>query len=329
MQKYGAHPPLSAQLRESLRSDGNFVGGLLILVLTCLSFLFSIVTIAAVKSGFLSPDALSFDDLGLGNTRYLLFYSCVYTVSMGLPTAVCCLLFRRRVTRVFQPHPLTFGSQTATVLMGVGGCIVANVAATVVAGLLQGYGVTLPETPTFLEATPLSLLLNILALALLPAIFEELVFRVCVLGALQKYGGWFAIVVSAALFGLIHGNIVQSVFAFLVGIALGYLTLSTGDVWLAVGIHFANNALSILLEYATLSMDETMRNVTYSVVLYSVGIVGAVVALGCALRRSPVFRKLPLSERPLGAVTAAFVKAPLLLLAGILIVLRIVQFFIG
>ena len=60
------------------------------------------------------------------------------------------------------------------------------------------------------------LVLNLLVLAVLPALLEEMIFRVCILGALRKYGDTFAIVVSALLFGFIHGGLSQSVFAVIV-----------------------------------------------------------------------------------------------------------------
>ncbi len=317
---------LSQQQRQSLRSDGNFVGGILILVLGGLTFLFSTIAALAVRGGLLSPDALNFDDLGLGNTRYLLLYGCVYIVCMGFPALLCCLLFGRRLRGLFTPRALSLRTQTAAVWIGLGGCIGANIVASLVASFLQDKGISLPDSPSFLEATPTSFALNLVVLALLPAVLEELVFRVCVLGTLRKYGDWFAIAVSAVLFGVIHGNIVQSVFALLVGLVLGYITLSTGNVRLAIGIHFLNNTLSVLLEYITLSMDEIMRNVVYAAVLYGVGIIGGVVALVCLFRRSAVYRRLLLTPYPTGACVGNLLKSPLMILGLIMIVLRIALF---
>ena len=319
-------PFLPAQVRETLHSDGNFVGGILILVLSGLTFLFSTLSAVAVRSGLLSPDALNFNDLGLGNTRYLLLYGCIYIACMGVPVLLCCLLFGRRLRGMFTVRPLSTRTQTAAVWIGMGGCIGANIVSSMFASYLQDRGISLPESPSFLEATPTSFALNIIVLALLPAVLEELVFRVCVLGALRKYGDWFAIVVSAVLFGFIHGNAVQSVFALLVGLVLGYITLATGNVWLAIGVHFLNNMMSVSLECMTLSMDDTTRNVVYTVVLYGIGIIGVVVAVACLLRRSAVYRRLSWIRYPAGACVANFLKTPLMILGLILIVLRVALF---
>ena len=51
---------------------------------------------------------------------------------------------------------------------------------------------------------------------------EELIYRGLVMRQFQKYGNVFAIVVSAALFGVMHANLFQMIFAFLTGLVLGY-----------------------------------------------------------------------------------------------------------
>lgn len=76
--------------------------------------------------------------------------------------------------------------------------------------------------------------------ALLAPISEELVFRGYLLRSLEKYGAKLAIVVSAAMFGLMHANIMQTPFAFCVGLILGYVAYNYGIVW-SIVLHFCNN----------------------------------------------------------------------------------------
>lgn len=71
-------------------------------------------------------------------------------------------------------------------------------------------------------------------------VIEELVYRGFVLGALRKYGKVLAIVVSALLFGMMHGNIPQAIFAFSVGLVLGYVAEEYSIKW-AIAIHMMNN----------------------------------------------------------------------------------------
>ena len=93
------------------------------------------------------------------------------------------------------------------------------------------------------------LLLQIFVVALIPAVCEELFFR----GALQKIlRQWFgnahmAIVVTAILFSVAHGDIFGLVPRFLLGLLLGYLFFLSGSLLVNVCAHFFNNALIVVL----------------------------------------------------------------------------------
>lgn len=71
-------------------------------------------------------------------------------------------------------------------------------------------------------------------------IAEELVYRGFVLEPLRKHGKLLAIVVSAVLFGVMHANLPQSMFAVAVGLVLGYTAVEYSITW-AIVIHMANN----------------------------------------------------------------------------------------
>ena len=81
-----------------------------------------------------------------------------------------------------------------------------------------------------------------LYLCIVAPVFEEVIFRGLVLRTLQPYGRKFAILASAFLFGIFHGNILQTPFAFAAGLVLGYVTLEYSLVW-AVLLHTINNLI--------------------------------------------------------------------------------------
>ncbi len=87
----------------------------------------------------------------------------------------------------------------------------------------------------------------VLLLALAPAVCEELAFRGFILSGLRRMGHkWGAIVMSAALFGVAHGLLQQSVMATLTGIVLGYIAVQTGSLWPCIVYHFTNNTCAVL-----------------------------------------------------------------------------------
>lgn len=69
---------------------------------------------------------------------------------------------------------------------------------------------------------------------------EELLFRGFLYQSFLKCGKNFAIFFSALLFGLYHANIVQTPFAFVLGIVLGYITAIYGLKY-AIFLHVFNN----------------------------------------------------------------------------------------
>lgn len=76
--------------------------------------------------------------------------------------------------------------------------------------------------------------------SILAPIAEEVLFRGYALRTLRPYGKRFAVLGSAFLFGIFHGNLLQTPYAVLVGLLLGYLTVECSLIW-AILLHMFNN----------------------------------------------------------------------------------------
>ncbi len=79
-----------------------------------------------------------------------------------------------------------------------------------------------------------------LYVSILAPLTEEILFRGAILRSLQPYGKKFAVLASAFLFGMFHGNFIQTPYAFLVGLVLGYVTVEY-SMWWAILLHLLNN----------------------------------------------------------------------------------------
>lgn len=95
--------------------------------------------------------------------------------------------------------------------------------------------------------------------ALVPAVCEELFFRVGVQNLLQR---WFknvhvAVWVTAALFSLAHGEVFAFLPRFLLGGLLGYLYVGGRSLVVNMTVHFVNNAVVVLLYALPTSIDPT------------------------------------------------------------------------
>ena len=96
----------------------------------------------------------------------------------------------------------------------------------------------------------LNFFLSILFVGVLPAICEETTHRGLVLNGIKKNGNIRAIILTGLLFGLMHFNIVQFGYAFLVGMLLCLITLVSHSIYPAMIMHFMNNFLSVFLSYS-------------------------------------------------------------------------------
>jgi membrane protease YdiL (CAAX protease family) len=95
------------------------------------------------------------------------------------------------------------------------------------------------------------LLANLLIIALIPAVGEELTFR----GVLQQSltrgikNPHVAILLSAALFSFIHFQFYGFLPRMFLGILLGYMFYITGSLWTSILMHFLNNGTAVVLYY--------------------------------------------------------------------------------
>ena len=112
-------------------------------------------------------------------------------------------------------------------------------------------------------------------------VVEEIVFRGLVMRGLEKYGRWFAIVVSSILFGLFHGNPAQSPYAFAVGLVMGYAAMEYNLLW-AMVLHMINNlALGDLIPRLTQGLGEYGSAMAVQALIWLCAIAGLI----CLIRK--------------------------------------------
>ena len=87
----------------------------------------------------------------------------------------------------------------------------------------------------------------LLAIAVMPAVFEELFFRGVLFEGVKSFGPWKSVLICGALFSLYHQNPAQTLYQFCCGAAFALMALRSGSVLPTVLAHFINNALIIVL----------------------------------------------------------------------------------
>lgn len=94
------------------------------------------------------------------------------------------------------------------------------------------------------DLTPMFLITEVIFTIILAPIAEELMFRGVILRKLSTVSQRFAIFASALIFGLMHGNFLQTILGFCVGIVLGYAAVKTGSLILPIAGHMFVNAFA-------------------------------------------------------------------------------------
>ncbi len=122
---------------------------------------------------------------------------------------------------------------------------------------------------------PYQLVLLMFSGAIIPAFAEELLFRGVIITHLKPYGKGVAVLASALLFGVMHMNLSQLLYATAAGVVLGVVYVSTNSLWLCILIHFANNLFNVAEGYLFEAFRAEQANLICmlaEIVIFSLGI---------------------------------------------------------
>ena len=137
-----------------------------------------------------------------------------------------------------------------------------------------------------------SVLLTLAGSVIVPAVFEELLYRKLFCTELSLHGGVFAAISSALLFALAHFSFYTFPYAFICGLVLAYVYLKTGSVKYTVAIHFANNLLGYVCAYISTKMSPFDYGNVMMLFIIALG----VIALGACYTLLPDMKKFAFEE---------------------------------
>lgn len=256
------------QQRSELVKVGFVLGGSIILYLFLQVFWASMM------------NTLGLSDLYNNSTMFKYAFNIVAVDLLAMFPAfgIAALILKRNFTSEFFPAKKVGKLKaTAWVFLGMGCTILANYFVSFMMTFVKnvlGYELTQNEFGT--SNDPLTCIVMVAATVFAPAIFEEFAFRCCALGALKKYGKGFAVFMVSIIFGLVHGNVIQFVFAFLVGLILAYITVQTDNVIIAMVIHAMNNGRSAVNDIVTTATDEKTANIVAVIIMIILGVLAVV-----------------------------------------------------
>ena len=199
----------------------------------------------------------------LENTSWALWlvtFAPMYLV--GVPVGL--LIIRRAPAEPLERSSLGAGRYAVTFLISIFMLYGGNLVGTLVQSLVNDMVGFVPGNPLEDYITGDSLVLQILIMVLLGPLIEEYIFRKTLIDRMHPYGEKLAVVTSAAMFSLFHGNLSQMFYAFTLGLVFGYIYLRTGKLRYSALLHMLINLLGSvvgpkLLEWAGSSVEELSR----------------------------------------------------------------------
>lgn len=211
-----------------------------------------------------------------GTVLYEVVYGLLYAAVFIAPVLFYHLISKREG---HEPLDLRFHVPRETPLY-----IFAGIAFVFAAGYFNTLLLELFDYAAFSEnmifdtrvSTNYEMVLMFFTLAIVPGFVEELLFRGVILKNLLPYGRTTAVFASALLFGVMHQNAGQLLYATVAGLVFGYVYVHTRSLWCCVLMHVCNNFLSVL----TTAISERVPEGRATMLLY--GIELAIFLLGIA-----------------------------------------------
>lgn len=248
---------------------------------------YGLLFIAELLFGF----SISYNENGIP------IYDWVYQILGCLPSIIMCaaiFLFEKTSSHIslkqfFPSEKITPGFLAGALGMSMLFYFASVVLNAVAFTVFEGFGYTPISDAYDLETdySTASMIMSFILTVILAPICEELMYRGVVLRKLANMNTRFGIVMSAILFGLMHGNLSQAILGFCVGLVLGYIVVETGSLLPSIICHMCINFIACSYDYAYLLMgrDEDLADTYWSAVICLMAVLGIITLIVLLCKR--------------------------------------------
>ena len=256
--------------RKSLRKTSNRVGGGMLLFIVFTTVISMILMAMTVTSGSSS--------LNLSTVMLYVINAIASLVGEFIVAAIIMAMCKTNINKAVKIKSVSIGDTVKYTLAAMGFVYVFNLLLSFMNINLSMFGFENKASDYGSTSGTAENIIYFIAIAVVPPIIEEFLFRGAILGSLRKHGDALAIVVSAVMFGFAHSNFIQTPVTFLTGLVLAYLTVKTNSLIPAIIVHFVNNSSSVAFSLLSqLKLDEMV----YSVIDFSLALVFVLSGLIC------------------------------------------------
>lgn len=222
----------------------------------------------------------------------------IYSLISGLITIAVVLAFylirRKKLSEALWLRPvpartLLTGASLAPALY----LIVATVLAILPESWMENYNDASADIAT-------GTFVGVIAVVVVAPVVEEFIFRGLMMTRLNRVmSGWLAVLLSAAVFGLCHGELVWFCYAFVLGAFFGFIDLRTGSILPSILAHVTFNGIGQILSFVPETEEDTELVIAMGVLLLVAVIAPVLNRRAVAALFRPAPKALPAQEPPM------------------------------
>lgn len=252
----------SIHIKKLLKKTGYFLLALLPLVAAfAIQISASLVCtiLQAVYMNFFSPEGFSMNAYyeiisdSVFNAKVMILYSAVTVLLLGTWYRIAAVpkhMPRRRPGQIFNGRMLL-----ACAILTVSMQYIASYVIVAVASIRPAWYESYNQLFESVGMNDMTVLLAIYSVILAP-VCEELIFRGLILHYFRKaFPFWAANLLQAILFGVYHLNLVQGIYAFLLGTILGYIYYYGRSIYPSILFHILFNLFGTCLNFLIITND--------------------------------------------------------------------------
>ena len=166
-------------------------------------------------------------------------------LTLLIPAVIYLILCRINLRGLSERWRLPVAAVPLLILMAY--CILPLVTLiNLISMMLAGENAAAPMLGTLQQ---LPMWVSLLCISVLPGVTEEFIFRGILYSEYRKRRTWAAILVSALLFGLMHMNLNQFCYAFVMGVLFSLVYEATGSLLAPMLMHMVYNGNSVIMTY--------------------------------------------------------------------------------
>ena len=181
------------------------------------------------------------------NTDSLMWISII---SATLSMIWCLVLYLRsswRIKGMDYKEVFSLKNIAGIFAVGAGGCISISVLLSMIMALFPNAFDNYNRLMENLDSDGGAL--TIIYVTLIGPVSEELIFRWAIFDRMHlAFPFWTANAIQAMFFGIYHMNLVQGIYAFLLGVVLGMVVYATGSILCSIAVHMVFNSTTYIIQ---------------------------------------------------------------------------------